>query len=166
MFCYRKVQLALNQHGAAAAVKHFSKLWPVWCALISITYIRVARMLSIIFSTYTNFCCSLWRRKLDYVKILQVKYFTGKSIPIYGIYHVVCVRVVPVHIVAYNECVNTLTGLLASSLRLVNSVQLRHVTSKNLTVFSQDCEFIVQVLENATLSSLYSYERSIQALPP
>ena len=33
------------------------------------------------------------------------------------------------------------------------SVQLRHVTNKNLTLFSLDCELIVQVLEHAVLSS-------------
>ena len=27
----------------------------------------------------------VWRRKLDYTKILQVRYFTGENIPIYGI---------------------------------------------------------------------------------
>ena len=26
----------------------------------------------------------VWRRKLDYAKILQVKYFAGENIPIYG----------------------------------------------------------------------------------
>ena len=26
----------------------------------------------------------VWRRNLEYVKILQAKYFTGKNIPIYG----------------------------------------------------------------------------------
>ena len=47
------------------------------------------------------------------------------------------------------------------------SVQLRHVTSKNLiAIFTLDCELIVQVLEYAVLPSLYSYERSIQAISP
>ena len=28
----------------------------------------------------------VWRRKLDYMKNLQAKYFTGENIPIYGIH--------------------------------------------------------------------------------
>ena len=38
-------------------------------------------------STYTNFgrwSFKVWRRNLDYVKILQVKYFTGENILIYS----------------------------------------------------------------------------------
>ena len=34
-----------------------------------------------------------------------------------------------------------------------NSVQLKHVTSEIFTVFSLDCELILEVLEHAVLSS-------------
>ena len=35
--------------------------------------------------TYTNFGrYKVWRRNLDYTKILQVKYFTTENIPTYG----------------------------------------------------------------------------------
>ena len=38
-----------------------------------------------------------------------------------------------------------------------NSVQLRHVTSEIFTVFSLDCELILEVLEHAVLSSWHSH---------
>ena len=34
----------------------------------------------------TNFGSKVWQRNLYYRKKLQVKYFTGENIPIYGIY--------------------------------------------------------------------------------
>ena len=37
-------------------------------------------------STYTKILVAkVWRRNLDYVKNLQVKYFISENIPIYGI---------------------------------------------------------------------------------
>ena len=45
-----------------------------------------------------------------------------------------------------------------------NSVQLKHVTSEIFTVFSLDCELILEVLEHAVLSSWCSHESSIQVL--
>ena len=39
-----------------------------------------------IFRPIPIFVARLWRRKLDYAKILQAKYFTGENIPIYGMW--------------------------------------------------------------------------------
>ena len=36
-------------------------------------------------STYTNMVAKVWWRKVEYTKNLQVKYFTGENIPIYGV---------------------------------------------------------------------------------
>ena len=48
-------------------------------------YDRVRYMaISNIFQPIPIFIASLWRRKLDYAKILQVKYFTGENILIYS----------------------------------------------------------------------------------
>ena len=45
-------------------------------------------------------------------------------------------------------------------------MQLRHVTSEIFTVYSLDCELILEVLEHVVLSSWYSCESSIQVLSP
>ena len=48
-------------------------------------YVRVRyKVISNTFRPIPIFVARLWRRKLDYAKILQAKYFTGENIPIYG----------------------------------------------------------------------------------
>ena len=50
------------------------------CARTRVRYMAIFRPIPI-------FVARFWRRKLDYAKILQAKYFTGENIPIYGTYH-------------------------------------------------------------------------------
>ena len=62
----------------------------------------------------------------------------------------------------YGEAYDVENCLVADSL----SVQLRHVTSMNLTVFSLNYELTVEALEHSAHSSWHSHESSIQVLPP